>query len=248
VLPKVIEKEPKSGDAKQCAQTAHPWLVQCCFGALLSSHKPLVDTDSGFVAGNYYDKYHSKNPLARYLMDGFLDAVVSLTNKISPKDVHEIGCGEGHLTGALAAKGRRLRGSDVSEEVVAVARQAAMTAGFTAEFKATSIYDLQPATDGAEFIVCCEVLEHLDDPKKAVEHLSKLAKPYLLTSVPREPIWRAMNMARGKYWSDLGNTPGHLQHWSKGSFLTMLRDHFEILEVRSPLPWTVALCRSKYKL
>ena len=214
----------------------------------MSSHKPLVDTESGFVAGNYYDKYHSKNPIARYLMDGFLHAVTDLTKKIAPKDVHEIGCGEGHLTGALAAPGRKLRGSDVSEEVVAVARSAAKAAGFAAEFKATSVYDLKPAVDSAEFIVCCEVLEHLDDPKRAVELLAKLAKPYLLTSVPREPIWRAMNMARGKYWGDLGNTPGHLQHWSKGRFLAMLKDHFEVLEVRSPLPWTVVLCKSKYKL
>jgi 2-polyprenyl-3-methyl-5-hydroxy-6-metoxy-1,4-benzoquinol methylase len=214
----------------------------------LSGHKPIVDTESGFVAGNYYDKYHTKNPIARWLMDGFLNAVVDLTAKVAPQDVHEIGCGEGHLTAALTAKGRRLRGSDVSEEVVAVARRAAERAGISAEFKAASIYDLNAARDGAELVVCCEVLEHLDDPQRAVKVLAKLAKPYLLTSVPREPIWRAMNMARGKYWGDFGNTPGHLQHWSKGGFLEMLKDHFEVIDVRSPLPWTVALCRSKYKL
>jgi hypothetical protein len=30
--------------------------------------------------------------------------------------------------------------------------------------------------------------------------------------VPREPIWRIGNMARGRYLGDLGNTPGHIQH------------------------------------
>jgi len=26
-------------------------------------------------------------------------------------------------------------------------------------------------------------------------------------SVPREPLWRMLNMARGAYWKSLGNTP-----------------------------------------
>ena len=37
----------------------------------------------------------------------------------------------------------------------------------------------------------------------------------LLVSVPREPLWRGLNMARGAYMRDLGNTPGHVNHWSK---------------------------------
>ena len=36
--------------------------------------------------------------------------------------------------------------------------------------------------------------------------------------MPREPLWRGLNMARGAYLKDLGNTPGHVNHWSKRSF------------------------------
>jgi len=63
--------------------------------------------------------------------------------------------------------------------------------------------------------------------------------------VPREPIWRILNMARGKYWRALGNTPGHLQHWSRSGILGLLAEHFEIVEVRTPLPWTMVLCRAR---
>ena len=45
---------------------------------------------------------------------------------------------------------------------------------------------------------------------------------YLLVCVPREPLWRGLNMARGAYLKDLGNTPGHLNHWSKRSFVALL--------------------------
>ena len=69
------------------------------------------------------------------------------------------------------------------------------------------------------------------------------AKRWLLVSVPREPLWRGLNMARGAYWKDLGNTPGHLNHWSKRSFVALLSRHGEVVEARSPFPWTMLLVR-----
>ncbi len=42
-----------------------------------------------------------------------------------------------------------------------------------------------------------------------------------------------------------GNTPGHLQHWSRAGFLRLVADYFEVVEVRTPLPWTMALCRPR---
>jgi hypothetical protein len=50
-------------------------------------------------------------------------------------------------------------------------------------------------------------------------------------------------MARGAYWSELGNTPGHLNHWSRRSFVSLLSRHGTVVEVRSPFPWTMLLVR-----
>jgi hypothetical protein len=58
-------------------------------------------------------------------------------------------------------------------------------------------------------------------------------------SVPREPVWRAANMARGAYLRALGNTPGHVNHWSKRGFVEMVGTTFAVREVRSPFPWTM---------
>jgi hypothetical protein len=66
----------------------------------------------------------------------------------------------------------------------------------------------------------------------------------LLVSVPREPLWRGLNMARGAYLRDLGNTPGHLNHWSRRGFVALLSRHGEVREVRSPFPWTMLLVRA----
>ena len=112
------------------------------------------------------------------------------------------------------------------------------------EFKAASVEDLDPAVDSAELIVCCEVMEHLPDPEAALEVVASLARPWAILSVPREPLWRVLNLARLKYAGDLGNTPGHLNHWSRRSFARFVERRLEIVELTSPLPWTMALCRA----
>ena len=92
-------------------------------------------------------------------------------------------------------------------------------------------------------MICCEVLEHLAEPRRALERLASISRRHCLLSVPREPLWRALNCLRGSYLGQLGNTPGHIQHWSRGAFLRLVGEYFEIVEVRSPIPWTVVLCR-----
>ena len=197
------------------------------------------------VGGNVYDKYATRNPVERRLVGGFLEELGELVDRTGAREAHEVGCGEGELSMMLARRGLSVRGSDISPEVIDEARTRAGDAGVEIAFKAASIDELEPLADSAELVVCCEVLEHLPDPHAGLDTLAELAQPWLVVSVPREPIWRALNLARLKYVGALGNTPGHLGHWSRRSFLDFLRDRVDVVEVRSPLPWTMALCRSE---
>jgi SAM-dependent methyltransferase len=194
--------------------------------------------------GNLYDKYGTSNPVARWMMNGFLASLDELVLLSGAREAHEVGCGEGELSLRLARSGLRVRASDADPAVVAEARFRAQGAGVGIEYRPVPIDGLKPARDSAELIVCCEVLEHLEEPVKALDVLAQIAQPWLLVSVPREPLWRALNLARLTYVSDLGNTPGHRGHWSRPGFLRMLGERVEIVEVRSPLPWTMALCRA----
>ena len=93
-------------------------------------------------------------------------------------------------------------------------------------------------------VVCSEVLEHLEEPENALKKINEITadKGYILLSVPNEPIWRICNMARGKYLKQLGNTPGHIQHWSKRTFCKMLtKNNMRIIETKTPFPWTMVL-------
>ena len=199
------------------------------------------------LAGNLFDKYNTKNPIARMLCNNFLRSVIELVRSTGARDIYEAGCGEGALILHVASQihGVRIRGSDFSEQVIGTARENAREANQNCELKVTSIYDLKAETDAAELVVCCEVFEHLEDPELALTVVSRLARPYLLVSVPREPLWRLLNVVRGKYIGAFGNTPGHLQHWSKGSFVRLLRRYVDIEEIRMPVPWIMVLCRSR---
>jgi 2-polyprenyl-3-methyl-5-hydroxy-6-metoxy-1,4-benzoquinol methylase len=196
-------------------------------------------------AGNHYDKYHTANPIARRLMQGFLDAFDALSARVPVSRALEIGCGEGELSIRLARRGFQVHGCDISPDIVEEARRRAAAAGVEATFATQPVESIDTAAAAAPFVVCCEVLEHLDDPVQGVETLAQLASPWLLASVPREPIWRVLNLARGKYIADLGNTPGHVNPWCRGSFLALLATRFEIVEARTPLPGTMALCRRR---
>ena len=99
------------------------------------------------------------------------------------------------------------------------------------------------ADDEFDVATAIEVLEHVPDPEHTVAEMARVAGRHLIVSVPREPLWRGLNMARGAYLKDLGNTPGHLNHWSKRSFARLLEQHGEVVETRSPFPWTMLLVR-----
>jgi 2-polyprenyl-3-methyl-5-hydroxy-6-metoxy-1,4-benzoquinol methylase len=196
------------------------------------------------AGGNVYDKYGTQNPIARRLMARFLADLDELVERTGAREAHEVGCGEGELAIRLARKGLRARGTDAFPQVLEEARRRAAAAGVEIDFEATPAERLDPGRDAAELVVCCEVLEHLDDPERALEVLAGLARPWLIASVPREPLWRALNLARLSYVGQLGNTPGHLNHWSKRDFVRFLTSRFEVTEVRTPLPWTMALVKS----
>lgn len=204
-------------------------------------NNPLSSNDH--IAGNYYDKYHTKNPLARWLMRGFLSAFDELIALTDARDVFEVGCGEGELSLRMLRRGLTVRGVDLGASVVAHARVTAEAEGFSPAFEVSDLYTLTPETASAELVVCCEVLEHVPEPERALRILAELGQPWLLLSVPHEPIWRILNMARGKYLSHWGNTPGHIQHWSVRGFKRFVHAHVQIVETRTPLPWTLLLCR-----
>ncbi len=195
------------------------------------------------IAGNIEDKYHTSNPIYRRLVADFTLCLKELLLMSgTPNAIVEIGAGEGEIALVLRAMypSATIEATDVSEAILEIAARGLVGTGISTRVE--DAQDLSYQDDSFDLVVCCEVLEHVADPGKALREIRRVAKDKAIFSVPQEPIWRVLNCLRGRYLASLGNTPGHLNHWSAGSFIRLFEQAgFNVIATRLPFPWTMVL-------
>lgn len=194
----------------------------------------------GNVAGNTYDKYATTNPVERRMMDGFFRSLDDALAGLVPAVVVEVGAGEGRITERLQQRfpDATVVGLDLPDPALVDAWADASAPMFIGD--ATRL----PFADRSiDLVVALEVLEHVPDPSRALAELARVCAGTAVLSVPREPIWRIGNLARGRYVRALGNTPGHVNHWSARGFRRFVTGSFTIDSVSNPLPWTMVSAR-----
>jgi SAM-dependent methyltransferase len=199
---------------------------------------------------DFFGKYEESGRVGRLLVERYFTSVSDLANRASRETkllrALEIGCGPGYSTERIRRTLSPATALEASEYVPALI-PFARARNPTVQIEQEDVYELRREDDAYDLVFLLEVLEHLDYPDLALEEIKRVLKPggCLLLGVPREPIWRALNVARGKYWGTLGNTPGHLSHWSTRSICNYVRDRIgQVLETRTPLPWTLVLSRA----
>ena len=193
-------------------------------------------------AGNLYPKYATRNPAARGLVTRFRCALDELIDLAAPASILDVGCGEGVLAAAWVDRPsvERVVGVDVDDARLPAEWAARGRPGL--DLRAIPPAPPLSFTDDAfDLVTGIEVLEHVADPDALLAELSRVARGHVLVSVPREPLWRMLNLARGAHWRSLGDTPGHRQHFSRSSLARLASACGRVLAVRTPLPWTVAL-------
>lgn len=193
----------------------------------------------GVVIGNHTAKYTAGNPAIRWLtgrfisrLDGLLTTIADESPGVRPL---EVGAGEGVVSQRLCDRFGSATALDLPD------------AGLRAEWRdrpgPTYLHaDAQrlPFRDGEfDLVVCVEVLEHLKDPAAGLRELARVTARHLIVSVPREPLFRGSNLLTGRYVRDLGNTPGHLNHWTRRSFARFVSDEGHVRQVAAPYPWTI---------
>ena len=147
----------------------------------------------------------------------------SCSSRRAPQSILDVGCGEGVLTEQWAQRlgDGRVVGIDLDDPKLRarVGEAPARRTSSSASMKAENLPVRRRRVRG----------RHRDRgarararPRAPSAEMARVASRWLLVSVPREPLWRGLNMARGAYLRDLGNTPGHLNHWSKRAFVSLL--------------------------
>ena len=205
---------------------------------------PAQTAPAGIPTGNTYDKYGSTNPVVRRLMAGFERTLDELFTQAAPRSVLDVGCGEGVLTHQWAERlgDRRVVGIDLEDPKLRA--EWAQRQRPNLSFEAMGVERLSFADDEFELVAATEVLEHVEGPDAALAEMARVSCRWMLVSVPHEPLWRALNMARGAYVRHLGNTPGHLNHWTQGGFVKLLSRYGDVVQTTSPFPWTMLLVRT----
>ena len=191
--------------------------------------------------GNTFDKYGSTNPVVKRLMAGFHATLDELWAQAGPRSVLDVGCGEGVLTVEWADRlgDGRVVGIDLDDPRLRAEWEKRSRPNL--EFRVEEATSLSFEDDAFDMACAIEVLEHVPEPEATLSEMARVASRHLLVSVPREPLWRGLNMARGAYLRDLGNTPGHVNHWSKRAFTSLLSHYGTVEGARSPFPWTMVL-------
>ncbi len=202
-----------------------------------------AEATAAVPTGNTFDKYGSSNPVVRRLMGGFERTLQELFVAAAPASVLDVGCGEGVLTAQWAEQLQSGRVVGLDLEDPKLQAEWSIRRRPNLQFMQARAERL-PFSDGEfDLVAAIEALEHIPDAEGTVAEMARVAQAHLLVSVPHEPLWRLSNLARGAYVRKLGNTPGHVNHWSKRSFAAMLARHGEVVQTRSPFPWTMLLVR-----
>jgi 2-polyprenyl-3-methyl-5-hydroxy-6-metoxy-1,4-benzoquinol methylase len=196
------------------------------------------------ITNEYFDqfqtkKYRAKNPIKRALIRRFVEQVAKLVSEgPAPKSVLEIGIGEGFLSGHLSSlhPGAKFSGVDIQERDLERLR-----AKFPhIDARTGNIYDLSVLPGGYDLVICAEVLEHLEQPERALDQIVALRPARVILTVPHEPWFMLSNLAMGKNITRLGNDIEHCNHFTVGSFRRLLSTRFDLSQVTTSYPWILA--------
>jgi SAM-dependent methyltransferase len=203
------------------------------------SQSQVAPETEGIVIGNHTQKYTARNPAIRWLTERWVANLDGVFQRIAaepgaPERALEVGCGEG----VIADRMQRRWGEVVALDLPDAGLRAEWRRYPAPRFLHADAHAL-PFPDGHfDVVVAAEVLEHLPDPVLGLREMGRVGRRHLVLSVPQEPVFRSCNLLAGRYLRDLGNTPGHLNHWSRRGFVRFVAGVAEVREVTSPFPWT----------
>lgn len=192
-----------------------------------------------------FSKYSSKNPLKILMLKKFYNNLIDILQKefdamnLTPK-ILDMGCGEGFTGKLLIEKFPEINyyGMDLNRHAIAYA----LTNDSPGTYLIGDIYNIDFPDNEFEITLCLEVLEHLKDPKLALEELLRVTKYITIVSVPNEPYFSLGNLLSLKNIRGLGNPNDHINRWSKEKFIHFLKNgNFDLSNIRLSFPWTIAI-------
>ena len=193
-----------------------------------------------YNSGNM-EKYNSRNPIKKGLVERLNRKIISILGEMIGENnatVLDAGCGEGYISRLIASSfpNVNVTGIEYTPEAINVAKEMDTLVSYIQG----DISDMPFENHSFDFVVCTEVLEHVENPDKALSELLRVGKNGVLITVPHEPWFRMGNMLAFKNVSRFGNPIDHINHWSFRSFKRFVCRYSRNAEFSNSFPWSVA--------
>ncbi|WP_440880899.1 class I SAM-dependent methyltransferase [Tenacibaculum sp. C7A-26P2] len=126
-----------------------------------------------------YSKYTRVEDIKRLK---FIEENIKLLN-VSSLKILDVGCGNGNISQHCGALGHEVLGIDISEKSIKKAKKNNLLKNVS--FENIAVENIK-YTSKFDIIICSEVLEHLEQPKKVVNALKKLlsSQGIIIITVP----------------------------------------------------------------
>jgi 2-polyprenyl-6-hydroxyphenyl methylase/3-demethylubiquinone-9 3-methyltransferase len=154
---------------------------------------------------------------------------------LSSKAIADIGCGGGILAEAMARKGAKVTGIDLSEKALKVADLHSLESGVQVRYELISAEQLaRREPESFDVVTCMEMLEHVPDPAAVVQACATLVKPgghvffstinrnpkaYLFAVIGAEYLLRLLPKGTHDYTKFI--TPAELAQFSRSAGLEL---------------------------
>ncbi len=148
------------------------------------------------------------------------------------KEILDIGCGAGTLSLYMAHKGGKVVGLDISSKAIAECKRSANHLGLpNASFSKSYFPNTKLLMSKFDYIVFTEVIEHLENDKKAIKAISSLLKidGILILSTPS--VFAPLNKLG--YTSEFDKRVGHIRRYTISQLHNLLKKNdFKIIKTK----------------
>lgn len=178
----------------------------------------------------FYESFFTDDDIVKYECDvrnvwrfNVMEKLLSDTFPGGEKVLVDVGCGLG-FSCRYMPENYSYKGIEFSETTLSSAKNTHSNVKNT-EFIQGGFPTLPLESEVADFVICTEVIEHIEDDDRAIEELFRILKPggFLWITVPST-----------YYWSDYYRLIGHYRHYTGDKFTKSLVEHGLKINKRIP--------------
>ncbi len=190
-------------------------------------------------------KYYSKNPLKKMLIKGFFNKLSALVQGLNPREIIEIGCGDG-ISGYLInqnLKGLEYYLADLqSESLIVASKVIKITDSVKLDAR-----ELPYADKSFDLALCLEVFEHIQGWERAFDEAIRVSRKALIFSIPAYPWYQWSNLIFLKNVARMGEHPQHINQFQYRKTLNkieMLSRPLNLkVNIQMAFPWLIGIAR-----